>query len=80
MNVMARRTIFRIVALAGIIVGSVIPDVTYVPYLFGWAKVPSPILHSPTLVPILLFVGVTSFLGYCAIAILRRDSNVRISM
>lgn len=63
---MAGRRLLRIAPYLVVLVGAVLPDIGWIPYLLGWSASPTSPLHSMALIPVLFVLGIASALGLCA--------------
>ena len=58
------RHLLRGAPLLVILVGSVLPDSGWLPYLLGWRESAYSPLHSMALMPVLLIVGIAPMAGW----------------
>lgn len=66
------RILLRITPLLVLSIGSVLPDIGWIPYLLGWSETSYSPLHSMALMPVLLILGSASGCGLITIYFLRR--------
>ena len=75
---MARRTLLRIIPLLCIVIGAIAIDTSWLFYLLRWQPSPHNPFHSMASVPVFLFIGIASLVGFCATGILRENNKFEI--